>query len=71
VGVNRKSSGSRLALSHGKPTASVDATEREPSVALHAVPAQHSGFERLAAHRLHRVAEERFDFPDGDRREHG
>src|SRR5262249_17920984 len=49
-----------------EPAALADPTEREAPIALEAVPAHRRGLERLAAHRLHRVAEDRFDLADFD-----
>ena len=41
--------------------------KREAPIALDAVPAERGGVERLAAHGLHRIAEDRFDLTDLDR----
>lgn len=48
----------------GESTPVIDAAEDEAPVAVEAVPSEASLFERLAAHGLHGVPEERLDFTD-------
>jgi hypothetical protein len=50
----------------GETAAIVNAIEGQAAVAVQTVPAQVGGLERLAAHGLHRVPEERRDFTDLD-----